>query len=89
MPTVRKWIPKAFAASHVLLPLATFAYSYARPDDWSSHNIFRVVLFGEAGILCVWAGLAARAWQQRLAGTLAGLARIIHDCGNKDASESV
>ena len=58
---------------HFLLPLAAFAISYPRPGDWSAHNVFNIILFGEAGMLCVWAGLGDRPWWQRLIGTLAGL----------------
>lgn len=60
--------------AHVLLPLAAFAFSHWQVKDWSAHNVFRVVLFSEAGLLCVWAGLGSQAWQRRLVGTLAGLA---------------
>lgn len=78
MTNMRGWsriaLPAALGMAHVALPVATFALSYSRPKDWSTHNVFRVILFAEAGMLCVWAGLGTRPWRQRLVGTLAGLA---------------
>ncbi|HWB14162.1 MAG TPA: hypothetical protein VG826_33355 [Pirellulales bacterium] len=70
---MRTLASRSLFATHFLLPLAAFAVSSATPDDWPAHNVFDIVVFGEAGILCVWAGLGARPWQQRLVLTLAGL----------------
>jgi hypothetical protein len=64
---------RGLLATHFLLPLAAFAVSYPRPRDWPAHNVFDVIVFGEAGLLCVWAALGARPWQQRLVLTLGGL----------------
>ena len=78
MTNMRDWsriaLPAALGIAHVALPTAAFALSYSRPKDWSTHSVFRVVIFAEAGMLCVWAGLSTRPWQQRCVGTLAGLA---------------
>ena len=54
-------------AAHVALPLAAFGFSLARPDDWGARNVFRVVLFSEAGLLAVWAALSQTAWPRRAA----------------------
>ncbi len=66
-------IQRSLLAAHLVLPLAAFAVSYPRPKDWTAHNLFDIVVFGEAGMLCVWAGLSDRSWQRRLFATLAGL----------------
>jgi hypothetical protein len=61
-------------ALHVLSPLVTFAFVHWQPDNWSAHNVFRTVLFAEAGMLCVWAGLSEQPWRRRAMGCLVGLA---------------
>lgn len=59
---------------HLLLPLAAFGVSTWQPRDWAARNVFRVVVFSEAGALCAWAGLSDRTWRRRTFVTLAGLA---------------
>jgi hypothetical protein len=46
--------------AHALLPLATYAVSRWRIDDWVAKNAFRVATFGEAGLLAAWLGFAGR-----------------------------
>lgn len=59
-------------ALHVLLPLAAFALAVWKPW-WSMRNVFRVILFSEAGMLCVWAVLSQQPVLRRVVGWLAGL----------------
>lgn len=59
-------------AAHVAAPLAAFGFSMARPDDWAARNVFRVVLFSEAGMLAVWAALSGAAWPRRAAFAVLG-----------------
>ncbi len=60
------------AAAHVALLLVAFALTTARPDDWAARNVFRVVLFSEAGLLAVWAALSQASWQRRAAMCVSG-----------------
>jgi hypothetical protein len=70
---MRTWSLHSLLGIHFLLPLVAFAVSYPRPRDWIAHNVFDIVVFGEAGLLCVWAGLGTQPWPRRLVVTLAGL----------------
>lgn len=36
----RNALPAALIMAHVALPLAAFALSYSRPNDWSPRNVF-------------------------------------------------
>jgi hypothetical protein len=71
--STRRLLQGTLLAAHLVLPPAAFAVSYPRPRDWIAHNVFNIIVFGEAGTLCVWAGLSDWSWQRKLFGTLAGL----------------
>lgn len=60
-------------ALHLLLPLAAFSLARWQPS-WSTRNVFRVILFSEAGVLAVWTGLSAQPWARKAAACLVGLA---------------
>jgi hypothetical protein len=60
-------------ALHLVLPLAALVLVVWQPS-WSTRNVFRVVLFSEAGMLVVWAGLSAQPWPRKAAACLVGLA---------------
>lgn len=62
----------ALLVLHVLLPLAAFAIAMWLPW-WSMRNVFRVILFSEAGLLSVWAVLSPQPVLRRAVGWLAGL----------------
>jgi hypothetical protein len=67
--------PWALVALHIFLPLVGFAFVRMQPD-WSTRNVFRVVLFGEAAMLCVWAALSVQPAVRRTAICIAGLAAL-------------
>ncbi|HET6879695.1 MAG TPA: hypothetical protein VFI31_06060 [Pirellulales bacterium] len=69
---LRHW---PLAAAHVVLPLAAFALARLHPD-WPTRNVFRVVLFGEAAMLCVWASLSVQPAVRRAAICVAGLTAL-------------
>lgn len=58
--------------AHLAVPLVTFAFSTWRPDDWAARNVFRVVIFSEAGLLGIWAAIGSANWQRRAAITSLG-----------------
>lgn len=64
----------ALVALQIALPLLMYAVSAWHSRDWAARNVFRVVVFSQAGALCAWAGLSDRSWQKRTLATLAGLA---------------
>ena len=57
--------PALLPAAHLALLGASFALSVLRPGDWAARNVFRVVVFGEAGLLAVWAATGTSVWQRR------------------------
>lgn len=64
----------SLVAGHVLLPLVAFAVARFLRPDWSTRNLFHIVVFSEAGMLCVWAALSGQSWGRRAVGCLLGLA---------------
>lgn len=72
-PRWRSLARVALVAIHVLLPLAAFALAMWKPW-WSMRNVFRVILFSEAGLLSAWAVLSPQPISRRVLGWLAGLA---------------
>jgi hypothetical protein len=72
-PHLRTSLGLSLIAIHVALPLAAFACARWQPRDWSTRNLFLLVVFGQAGLLCVWAALSARRVTWEAAACAAGL----------------
>ncbi|HVX13707.1 MAG TPA: hypothetical protein VHC22_21175 [Pirellulales bacterium] len=73
-PRLRILLGLSLVAIHISLPLAAFACVRWQPQDWSTRSLFRVVVFSEVGVLCVWAALSARRPVWKAAICAAGLA---------------